>query len=397
MTTTKRLVFNPHLALDADSPVPLHHQLSEGLTRELRQRRIRRDTYMPTILALARHYGLHRDTVRKAYAVMEDSGVIRRTAGGRLHRVTDDFADSSAALPPTAVGMVLPSRMENLLQPRLAVSALQVVGGIMDAAADLGFTAMVVPLPQADDEVSRLTGWLQTMLSRLNGLIYLGEDAHSRHDRAFSLLLAEQSIPQVFISGHRFLEHLGIVSIDLETGIEAAVGHLHQLGHCRIAVVGDRIPVRPMFQLQTFDRIPAMVAALERRGLRLPEQLLHIGRLGDPDDNLSWLRQTLTRPGRPTAILTDNDRNAARVFAVAAELCLRIPEDLSLIGYGATPNLPPVTTICHPWRESGQAAVDMIAESLRRRLPVNQLTRVLPAPLVHRGTTAKPAPPPASR
>ena len=46
-------IFEPHVTLEPDSPVPLHHQLSEGIMRELRQCRVPAKTVVPSILALA--------------------------------------------------------------------------------------------------------------------------------------------------------------------------------------------------------------------------------------------------------------------------------------------------------------------------------------------------------
>jgi DNA-binding LacI/PurR family transcriptional regulator len=372
------------LPLAVDSPVPLHHQLSEGIMRELRQSRVEAGRTLPSVLQLSNDLKLNRATVRKAYAALESEQVIGRSPGGRLLNVTETFVRSFSARSLTAVGMVLPSRMEHLFLSE-AHTALMTVSGIMDAAADLGFAAMVVPLPEEDCELKRLTGWLKEMLSKLNGLIYLGEDSTHRHDRAFELLLAEQSLPQVFISGHRFREHLGIVHVDLPGGADAAVDYLYGLGHRRFAVFGTMPPVREMFQLQTFDRIPEMARAVRRRA-NLPEKRVITG----PPEvfPLAELREQLSASDRPTALLCASDRAAAKAIELANSMGLEVPRDLSVIGYGDTDAAGPLTSIHHPWLLSGRTAVEMVAESLRRNRPVNTLDRTLAAPLRIRRTTA---------
>lgn len=370
--------FVPHTTLDPESPVPLHHQLSETILRDLRQCRVTADAVLPPILTLARDLHLNRDTVRKAYAVLEERGIIERTPGGRILKVTAEFVRQNAARALSSVGIVLPERMESLLLQR-SLSALKTVSGIMDAASELGIAAMIVPLPSADAEVERLRDWLQGMLSRLNGLIYLGEDNRRAHTKAFELLLAERRIPQVFISGHRFRDHLGIVEVDMMTGFRHLAAHLHRLGHRRFAICTPAIPVRKLFPLQTVDRLPQMLAALTRY---VPEDTVKILETGPGEkETRRRILTLLTSPDRPTAVLCADDATAAIVIRTAAELHWRIPDDLSVSGYGDTGEVPDLTSMAHPWRNSGQAALEMLAESWRRSLPVRRLSRVLPVPL----------------
>lgn len=386
MTDSDKIEFSFQLKqnLDTGSPVPLHHQLTEGILRELRQGHAAAGKVIPSILNLSQQLGLNRDTVRKAYAALESEQAVSREPGGRQFRVTPEFVRSCSAHQLTAIGMVLPTRMETLLNLQ-AGSALRTVTGIMDAAAESGFATMVVPLPEEETELDRLKGWLQKILSNLNGLIYLGEGGGRSHEQAFELLLAERSLPQVFISGHRFREHLGIVHVDIETGANAAADYLRELGHRRIALFGAEVPVRRMFQLQTFDRIPALVKAL-RRHIALPAEDIVTGPRGDAE-TMERLRRLLASPGRPTAFLCADDEEAKRLIALAAEAGLTVPRDLSVIGYGDTAEAEGISSIRHPWLQSGRSAVGMIAESLRRNLPVNRLDRVLAAPLVIRNTT----------
>ncbi len=67
----------------------------------------------------------------------------------------------------------------------------------------------------------------------------------------------------------------------------------------------------------------------------------------------------------------------------------KIPGELSVIGYGDTGRVPQLSSIRHPWIQTGRAAVEMIAESRRRSIPVNQLDRSLPAPLVIRDSVGR--------
>lgn len=386
MANRRKECFEPHVKLDTDSPVPLHHQLSEGIMHELKQCRVPARTVMPPILTLAQTLHLNRDTVRKAYAVLEDREVICRTPGGRILEVTEMFARGNADEALCAIGVVLPERMESLLDlPN--TTALKTVAGIMDGAADLGISAMVVPLPAADDDVARLNNWLKSMLSKLSGLVYLGEDKSRSHEKAFDILLAERTLPQVFISGHRFREHLGIVHVDMASGFQAAVDSLYELGHRRMAVCGPKIPYRKLFQLQTYDRIPLLCEAVRAR-VPLREDFVFKAQRGNAELG-HWLKRILHLPERPTAILCTDDEMAGKIMEMAGEWGRKIPEDLSIIGYGDTGRVPRLSTIRHPWLQTGRAAVEMIAESRRRSIPVSRLDRTLPAPLVIRDSVGR--------
>ncbi len=375
-------IFEPHVTLEPDSPVPLHHQLSEGIMRELRQCRVPAKTVVPSILALAQSLNLNRDTVRKAYAVLEEGEVVRRTPGGRILEVTEEFVRRNASESLSAIGVVLPERMENLLKQETG-TALKTVAGIMDGLAELGFAAMIVPLPSEDDEVERLSGWLKKMLSKLNGLVYLGEDETGIPMRRLLKFCLRNILCRRYLSaGTVFAEHLGIVKVDMESGFQAAVDTLYELGHRRFAVCGPKIPKRRIFQLQTYDRIPLLCKAVRSR-VPLHDDFVFEAERG-ASEVIPWLKRLLSLPERPTALLCADDREAQRVVEIVRETGLKIPQDVSVIGYGDTGLFPGLASVRHPWLQTGRAAVEMIAESWRRSMPVHQLDRVLQAPLIVR-------------
>ena len=380
-----RTVFIPAIQLDSSSPVPLHHQLSERILRDLRQNRTEAGTVLPSILTLASELKLNRDTVRKAYAVLEENRVIERTPGGRILQVTEEFVRKNAERSLYSIGIVLPESMESLLQN--SPTALKTVSGIMDCASEHGIASLIVPLPSADNEADRLAGWLREMLSRLNGLIYLGEDKYRSHTKAFEILLVEQRIPQVFISGYRFRDHLGIVRVDMEEGFRQLTDHLIQLGHRRFAVCGPKIPVRKIFQLQTFDRIPLILECLSHHVRQ--DAVTVLENSPSERETISCLKTLLCGKKRPSAVICADDATAKLVIRQAGELGLRIPEDLSVTGYGNTGEVPGLTSLAQPWRETGRAAVEMLTEYWRRSVPVNQLDRELAVPLKIGNTTGK--------
>ncbi len=380
--------FYPDICLEHDSPVPLHHQLAENIRGSLLRGRIPEGTPLPSMLTLAEDLKLNRDTVRRAYGTLEADGVLQRSPGKRILQVTPEFAESYCNRFLPALGLVLPDRMEDLLSQR-AHSALEVVCGIMDTATQFGFAAMIVPLPEEDNEFEQLNQWLKEMISKLNGLIYLGESSGKQHGRAFELLLAEQSLPQVFIGGKAFRPHLGTVTVDLNIGFTAAAEYLAELGHRKVAAMGQWIPRREIFQLQTIDRFDCMMNVLNKHFKMRGEWALPDCR--QDEAALNRLRRILSAEDRPTALMISSDELTNYCLPVIQELGLRIPEDISLISYDdsdhARSHTPQWTAIRNPRRQTGKESVEMIAEARRRNVPVNTLNRHLPTSLIIRQST----------
>ncbi|HUG51658.1 MAG TPA: substrate-binding domain-containing protein, partial [Terrimesophilobacter sp.] len=104
-------------------------------------------------------------------------------------------------------------------------------------------------------------------------------------------------------------------------------------------------------------------------------------------------RELLTSPDRPTAVFAANDMSALGVLAVAHELGLRVPEDLSVIGFDDVPeaasSTPPLTTMAQPLHDLGAQALEMLVGLLNGQDVPSHVQ--LPAELVIRASTG-PAP-----
>ncbi len=97
---------------------------------------------------------------------------------------------------------------------------------------------------------------------------------------------------------------------------------------------------------------------------------------------------------RPTAIFAGNDEMAAGIYQAARDAGLRIPEDLSVVGYDDSPIAarlwPQLTSVRLPIRDMGRLAAEkLIAAGADKRMQNGALTEVIPT-LVIRHSTAKP-------
>ncbi|MFJ2776523.1 MULTISPECIES: LacI family DNA-binding transcriptional regulator [unclassified Kitasatospora] len=173
------------------------------------------------------------------------------------------------------------------------------------------------------------------------------------------------------------------VELDVAGGMRAAVEHLAGLGHRRIG------RLRSTHAAYTFR---VRQAAFEQAAAGLGLEVVELGvslNEGQPAAR-GAARRLLERPDRPPAVICDDDVVASGVYQAAAELGLRVPADLSVIGIDNIPVAqlltPPLTTVDLPGEELGRAGVEALAGLLRGDpvAPVPPLT----TSLVLRSSTA---------
>ncbi|WP_203614430.1 LacI family DNA-binding transcriptional regulator [Streptomyces sp. SID13726] len=171
------------------------------------------------------------------------------------------------------------------------------------------------------------------------------------------------------------------------SGGRTATRHLAELGHRRIAMISG-----PEGQLCCSARLDGYRSALRAAGLPAdPEIVVHAGLTRE--DGCAAARTLLALPDRPTAIFAANDLQALGVYQAARELDLRIPEDLSVVGFDDLPVVawvdPPLTTVHQPLTEMAAAATEL-ALTLGRGEAAPQVGLEIATTLTVRASTAPP-------
>jgi len=169
------------------------------------------------------------------------------------------------------------------------------------------------------------------------------------------------------------------------SGGRAATRHLTGLGHRRIAMISG-----PEDQLCCSARLDGYRSAMQAAGLPVdPEIVVHAGLTRD--DGYDAARTLLALPERPTAIFAANDLQALGVYQAAREAGLRIPDDLSVVGFDDLPVVawvdPPLTTVHQPLTEMAVAATEL-ALTLGRGEQAPQAGLEIATTLTVRGSTA---------
>lgn len=176
------------------------------------------------------------------------------------------------------------------------------------------------------------------------------------------------------------------ISLDNLAAAQAMTEHLIAMGHRRIGLIkGSR--TSPL----TRDRLGGYRKALEEAGIMFDEDLVCHG-----DFTLSagfaGASKMLAIAKRPTALFCENDEMAIGALKRIREEGLRVPEDISLVGFDDIPMAnycdPPLTTISQPAEAFGEKAVEMLIMLIDKK-PIPERHVVLPFELTPRASSAR--------
>jgi LacI family transcriptional regulator len=327
-----------------------------------------------TIVDVARAAGVSKSTVSRVLderLPRSTSATAERVrqAAAELGYVRDPLASGLRRVGTSTVGVVVP----HLTDTVMAMFYEEVAA----AAAGRGLFAVVAT---TDDQPDTERIAVESLVRRrVDGLIL----TTARADAPIPLGPAGHPVPHVLAlrTNGSSAASLG----DDRLGAHLATRHLLDLGHRRIGLVCG-----PPYASSARDRQDGYRAALAEAGVAVDETL----RAGDSfsmEAGERAGRALLDRPDRPTAIFAVNDNTAIGVLAAAHALGLRIPDDLSLVGYNDIPivsRLPvPLTTVRVPFRQIAGSALELLHEAGNGHPP---RTLVAAPTLIPRGSTRGP-------
>lgn len=201
---------------------------------------------------------------------------------------------------------------------------------------------------------------------------------------------AAKYVPTVVIGRHDREGGFDTVNNDDEQGAHLAVDHLVSLGHRRIA----HVSLEPLFEdsgnnPMTF-RLKGYQDAMRRHGLEQSISVSFTTHLGGPEHDRALALELLSAKDRPTAIFAWMDSVALTIMSAAAELGLRVPRDLSVVGYdnshiGALSQLS-LTSIDQSANLLGEKSAQLLFERMEGR--TEDVSFIVPPRLVARGSTA---------
>ncbi|ADG89030.1 LacI family DNA-binding transcriptional regulator [Thermobispora bispora] len=260
--------------------------------------------------------------------------------------------------------------------------AMELVRGVETVAREAGASVVISVL---HTHAGPGRDWLERIAARrTDGVIIVGSRLSTRQRGQ----LIARSIPFVVVDpeGEPAPAVASVGATNWHGGLEAT-RHLLELGHRRIGVIGG-----PPDMLCSRARIDGYRAALETAGIPVDPELI---RYGDflVNSGHDQGHELLSLPEPPTAIFAGCDMQAFGVFEAARQRGLRVPEDLSVIGFDDLPlsqwAWPPLTTIRQPLQEMAALAARMVL-AMGRGEEVEARRIELATELVVRESTAPP-------
>jgi LacI family transcriptional regulator len=222
-------------------------------------------------------------------------------------------------------------------------------------------------------------------------------------DPANVRLIAEAGVPTVQIE--RESARVGSFSlVDPTPGMKEAIRHLSGLGHKRIAYIGGGFALgyleNPRGKSVEAQRVECFQRSMASAGLNAPAEFIRLGPYhlehADRQPGRTMMDELLALRNRPSAVVIGSDLLAAGALQAIHEKALRVPQDVSIIGYDDTMAeilTPPLTSIAQPIAELGRNAVTLAlaaivgSDSPRRKMVVS-------TKLVVRQSTSSPPPGP---
>jgi len=176
-----------------------------------------------------------------------------------------------------------------------------------------------------------------------------------RQPEAYLASLRERSFPYMLIDHQGIAENEAAVAVENWQGGFVATEHLLQLGHRRIGFVTGNLTMGC-----AQNRRAGYYAALTQYGIKPDEALVKEGNFFQPDGYAAG-QALLSLPQPPTAIFASNDVMAFGVMESVRDRGLKIPDDVSIVGFDDIPQSayvhPPLTTVRQPLEEMGRVAV----------------------------------------
>lgn len=250
-------------------------------------------------------------------------------------------------------------------------------------AAKFGYTII---LGNTDEQGSREYEYVRTFLQRgLAGCILIHSSIEmEKYDAKIVDLVKQSKLPFILIDRHQKANNIRTLFIDQKLGAYLATTHLINLGHTRIGFISA-----PLDLELSRKRYEGYKQALEDNGIVFDENFIEFGDWRAEGGHHAGLR--LIAKG-VSSIFAGNDMMAFGVYQAAYSMALRIPQDLSVVGFDdvsfASVVTPGLTTIHQPMSQAGIDCVGMLVDMIEAK-KTGEASKQYSPTLIVRGSTQK--------
>ena len=356
----------PEFHPDPQRSEPLYLQVLNYLKERIADGTYSANTAMPSELELIEMLQVSRPTVRHAMQILIEEGLVERAPGRGTFIVEKTSAIKQR--PRTGnLAIIVPEVRDSFL--------MKIIRGAEYIASQRGYHLL---LCNAGNQI----GLEQKCLSevwdggKVDGILLMPADAHQPH-QMLQRMIAE-GVPMVFIDRYFPETNVPFVTSKNIEGGYLLTHHLLERGYRKIGFV-----TRPnLYVTSVAERLQGYKQALQEAGISYDPSLIFqnmlpflsaiqvLGKTAPElaDYDRAAMKEFLTYSGRPEAVVSCNDVIAAQLYEVCAELNLRIPDDIAIVGFDddtIAPLLnPPLTTIHQQSQEMGARATSILIDIL---------------------------------
>lgn len=260
----------------------------------------------------------------------------------------------------------------------------EVFWGAENAAREFGYTLFLCNTAGNSNRESEYLSILRE--KRVDGIIFLGGRINLKscpQQMAQEIIDVGKHLPIVLVNGNIAKGSFHRVYTDEGAGAVLAAEHLLALGHREFGFLGGSPDTST-----TMVKVRALQKKLQEYGLDLPPDRQCLGSFSIEDGKRS-MKEMLAVDNPPTAVICVNDNTATGAIKAAVEQGLRIPQDISIVGFDDTPLasavIPELTTISQNTYDLGNLGVRVLHDLINKRTPRKQT--VLEPRLVIRQST----------
>ncbi|MBB6054321.1 ribose operon transcriptional repressor RbsR [Tolumonas osonensis] len=234
----------------------------------------------------------------------------------------------------------------------------EVVAGVERICYQRGYTLV---LCNTEGDPERLRHNLEVLLQkRIDGLLLMCTEGRSASAEVFG---RHPAVPTVVMDWGPLNSQADRIQDNSALGGYLATRHLIEQGHRRIGLISG-----PIDKLPAQSRQEGYRRALTEAGLPYRQDYVVTGDF-EFAGGISGMQQLLALPEPPTAVFAGNDVSAVGVYQALYRAGLRVPQDISVIGYDdielARYLTPPLTTIHQPQEELCRQAVDILLDRIQ--------------------------------
>lgn len=333
-----------------------------------------------TIKDIAKRAGVSHSTVSRA---LHGSPLIADETVKRIRQIAVDmgyFPSAAARSLKTNRSHALGVIVSTIDDPFFS----EILQGIEEVAREHGYSLLMAASQRNPEREQAI---VQDMRERqVDGLIICSASFNTSQQLKF----LEFGIPIVVVNNQAAEEYRYSIYHDDVDGSRQITRHLIELGHKRIAYLGNSLSGRT-----TLDRLDGFRQEMEATGLAVPAEYIHEVPGGSPEYGLAALDHFIDLPQRPTALFCFNDMLAIGMLNGLHAAGILVPEDISVAGFdnivfSAYTN-PPLTTLDQPKRyigaEAARLILGLLAPLTSEEIPEQKIHRLKGRLLIRQSTT----------